>query len=569
MGASLCRMCGQIKPRGIGRDSHYLSPSFQQGPLPDSPLFPVDNHSERQLSITQLLGLESMDQKQSYSPNDKRWFTVLFPALQPGKREDVQLLGEWLRHATQRNQCEDSNGHISDVDCAFVLNSIAFLEVVRQLSCHQLGYFRCVYNVKRGVTCCCAYGDNFSVYSARFLFSRVIVRAEPKLIAMELDVSQLRETLSAGKQQIAMILQEVAIATKQCEVLEIVLKEKELQWSKLKRCHLCLGENLTTKLREKSLQQGGGSGTGRSTSELGDASLDAASLKSSTTTAKEKGHEDGRIGGVDQMDGSGEQLDQHQGDDGAEAAEAAGLMVITDGGGGADGEMASELMVSSGSKHAYKPGVISQGFAHVDGLHVDVGVQTDPDMKGRTPFFAILQKPTSAPGRMMTVVIEEFLLASGVVHRDREEGEEEEGAGDQSKDQLIGGGSEDNSTVDTDKGSDAQDEGEGRRMRKSSFKALAADTIDILEQLPDVDADMAEKLQGIIAMFQRLKSSTRSVGASGDDEGSDTDGDETDGSRRKGKLRSKWDKMTHKHFLCRIYVVLKMDDYWVDMANWD
>lgn len=143
--------------------------------------------------------------------------------------------------------------------------------------------------MKRGVTCCCAYGDNFSVYSARFLFSRVIVRAEPKLIAMELDVSQLRETLSAGKQQIAMILQEVAIATKQCEVLEIVLKEKELQWSKLKRCHLCLGENLTTKLREKSLQQGGGSGTGRSTSELGDASLDAASLKSSTTTAKEKG----------------------------------------------------------------------------------------------------------------------------------------------------------------------------------------------------------------------------------------------------------------------------------------
>ncbi len=117
----------------------------------------------------------------------------------------------------------------------------------------------------------------------------MIVRAEPKLIAMELDVSQLRETLSAGKQQIAMILQEVAIATKQCEVLEIVLKEKELQWSKLKRCHLCLGENLATKLREKSLQQGGGSGTGRSTSELGDASLDAASLKSSTTTAKEKG----------------------------------------------------------------------------------------------------------------------------------------------------------------------------------------------------------------------------------------------------------------------------------------
>ncbi|KAH9554382.1 hypothetical protein CY35_08G060900 [Sphagnum magellanicum] len=525
MGASLCRLCGQIKPRGIGRDSHYLSPSFQQGPLPDSPLFPVDNRSERQLSITQLLGLESMDQKPSYSPNDKRWFTVLFPALQPGKREDVQLLGEWLKHATQRNQCEDSNGHISDVDCAFVLNSVAFLEVVRQvrLQCEERG--------------------DMLLYVWRQLlriFSQVIVRAEPKLIAMELNVSQLRETLSAGKQQIAMILQEVAIATKQCEVLEMVLKEKELQWSKLKRCRLCLGENSTTQLREKSLQQGAGSGTGRSTSELGDASLDAASLKSSSTTAKEKGHEDERTGGVDQMDGSGEQLDRHQGDDGAEAAEAAGLMAITDGAAAADGEMVSELMVSSGSKHAYKPGVISQGFAHVDGLHVDVGVQTDPDMKGRTPFFAILQKPTSAPGRMMTVVIEEFLLASGVVHRDRQEGEEEEGAGDQSKDQLMG--SEDSSTVDTDKGSDARDEGEGGRMSKSSFKALAADTIDILEQLPDVDTDMAEKLQGIIAMFQRLKSSTRSVGASGDDEGSDTDGDEADSSRRKSKLRG-WSQL--------------------------
>jgi hypothetical protein len=34
-------------------------------------------------------------------------------------------------------------------------------------------------------------------------------------------------------------------------------------------------------------------------------------------------------------------------------------------------------------------------------------------------------------------------------------------------------------------------------------------------------------------------------------------------------VRSKWDKMTHKHFLCHTYVVLNMDDYWVDMANWD
>jgi hypothetical protein len=53
--------------------------------------------------------------------------------LQPGKREDVQLLEEWLKHVTQRTKCEDSDGHIADIDCSFVLHSIAFLEVVRQV----------------------------------------------------------------------------------------------------------------------------------------------------------------------------------------------------------------------------------------------------------------------------------------------------------------------------------------------------------------------------------------------------------------------------------------------------
>lgn len=53
--------------------------------------------------------------------------------MQPGKREDVQLLGQWLQHATHDKKCEDPDGHIADINCSFLLHSIAFLEVVRQV----------------------------------------------------------------------------------------------------------------------------------------------------------------------------------------------------------------------------------------------------------------------------------------------------------------------------------------------------------------------------------------------------------------------------------------------------
>jgi hypothetical protein len=53
--------------------------------------------------------------------------------MQPGKREDVQLLGQWLQHATHDKKCEDPDGHIADIDCSFVIHSIAFLEVIRQV----------------------------------------------------------------------------------------------------------------------------------------------------------------------------------------------------------------------------------------------------------------------------------------------------------------------------------------------------------------------------------------------------------------------------------------------------
>jgi hypothetical protein len=55
--------------------------------------------------------------------------------VQPGKREDVQLLGEWLQHAVHNRKCHDGDGHVADIDVSFLLHSIAFLEVVRQVWC--------------------------------------------------------------------------------------------------------------------------------------------------------------------------------------------------------------------------------------------------------------------------------------------------------------------------------------------------------------------------------------------------------------------------------------------------
>jgi len=53
--------------------------------------------------------------------------------VQPGKREDVMLLGEWLQHAVHNKKCYDSDGHAADIDVSFHLHSIAFLEIVRQV----------------------------------------------------------------------------------------------------------------------------------------------------------------------------------------------------------------------------------------------------------------------------------------------------------------------------------------------------------------------------------------------------------------------------------------------------
>lgn len=53
--------------------------------------------------------------------------------IQPANKEKIELLGEWLRYTMHQNDCEDYDGRFADVVSAFVLHSIAFLEIVRQV----------------------------------------------------------------------------------------------------------------------------------------------------------------------------------------------------------------------------------------------------------------------------------------------------------------------------------------------------------------------------------------------------------------------------------------------------
>lgn len=68
--------------------------------------------------------------------------------MQPGKREDVTLLSEWLMHASQKNGVEDADGHFSNVETAFVLHCIAFLEIVRQVQFTLTNHFQRYHRAK-------------------------------------------------------------------------------------------------------------------------------------------------------------------------------------------------------------------------------------------------------------------------------------------------------------------------------------------------------------------------------------------------------------------------------------
>ncbi|KAL3691061.1 hypothetical protein R1sor_004712 [Riccia sorocarpa] len=143
LGRPVCPACGRLDTsapntiiRGgvLPRESIYQerAPSIPHQNLPS--FIPFEDYVIRQSVVKPTRKSDQF--KTTYSPLDKRWYTVLFPALQPGKREDVTLLSEWLMHACQKNAVEDPDGHFSNVEMAFVLHCVAFLEIVRQVRIH-------------------------------------------------------------------------------------------------------------------------------------------------------------------------------------------------------------------------------------------------------------------------------------------------------------------------------------------------------------------------------------------------------------------------------------------------
>ncbi|EFJ04596.1 hypothetical protein SELMODRAFT_430075 [Selaginella moellendorffii] len=170
-----CENSGQVKD-AVPPDEKQTLPSF----------IPMEDYVVNKYVVQpELLGKPEC--KFAYSPYDKRWYTVVFPALQPGKREDVQLLGEWLQHAMRKNRCEKVDGRFENVEAAFVLHSIAFLEIVRQVDIH------------------CEERGNLLLHVWRQLlriFNQVLVRAEPKLKATEEETKRLRNELEMTKDQL-------------------------------------------------------------------------------------------------------------------------------------------------------------------------------------------------------------------------------------------------------------------------------------------------------------------------------------------------------------------------------
>ncbi|CAM6097126.1 unnamed protein product [Calypogeia fissa] len=229
------RIMGGILPR----ESIYQSRGPSPIPRASLPSFiPYEDYVVRQ-SIVKPTG-KSDQFKSTYSPLEKRWYTVLFPALQPGKREDVSLLGEWLCHATQKSGVEDPDGHFKDVETAFVLYSISFLEIVRQVRIH-----------------CEERGDMILHVWRQLLriFNQVMQRAEPKLTSMEDEVRRVKELHAKDKVEYGQRI-------KAMEELRLILKETEdklhrveFEVVKYKRCRLCLAGNMTPRTRESFVKK--------------------------------------------------------------------------------------------------------------------------------------------------------------------------------------------------------------------------------------------------------------------------------------------------------------------------
>ena len=171
---------------------------------------------------------------------------------------------------------------------------------------------------------------------------------------------------------------------------------------------------------------------------------------------------------------------------------------------------------------SYKPGKISEGYLHPDGLYADVATQTDQDTTTRSLFYNILKRPISAPGRLITAIMEEFQLAGGVVHKDLGEGEEEIV---KKEPEIIGLTAEDIVTLEaTD---DMAEEEEIGSIDKRALKSLATESLHVLEKIPEdqIEAKMAESLFGLLGRFRNLKASGHT----------DEESDESESGKKKSR----------------------------------
>lgn len=114
--------------------------------------------------------------------------------IQPANKEKIELLGEWLRYAIHQNDCEDYDGRFADVGSAFILHSIAFLEVVRQVwkdisAAYKVCFFPHISVVRQNISCehchspkCRKTSSGYEVHCRDLLVSDIDLNVDDSII---------------------------------------------------------------------------------------------------------------------------------------------------------------------------------------------------------------------------------------------------------------------------------------------------------------------------------------------------------------------------------------------------
>ena len=72
-----------------------------------------------------------------------------------------------------------------------------------------------------------------------FVIFQVMIRIEPKLVEILKETSNIKDIIFSIKQKNDQLSNEISTMIHDLEVSEAQFREKELQWSQLKRCRLC------------------------------------------------------------------------------------------------------------------------------------------------------------------------------------------------------------------------------------------------------------------------------------------------------------------------------------------